>query len=89
MTNLPTSLAKLDALTDLQLAANQLAEFPACILDMKSLKRLDLQRNKLARLPEDLAALGELQLLRLSGNAFSTNEVQRIREALPDCMIQF
>jgi Leucine-rich repeat (LRR) protein len=62
---------------------------PAEIAALESLERLYLRKNRLTALPEDLGGLKNLEWLLLEGNAFPEAEQKRIREALPNCNIEF
>jgi len=86
---LPRSIGNLKNLKWLRLNGNRLSSLPGEIAFLENLERLYLRKNKLTALPVDLSSLKNLEWLLLEGNAFPDSEQKRIREALPDCNIEF
>uniref|UniRef100_A0A671KHM3 Leucine-rich repeat-containing protein 2-like n=1 Tax=Sinocyclocheilus anshuiensis TaxID=1608454 RepID=A0A671KHM3_9TELE len=61
-------LSNLKKLTHLDVAENQFASIPVCVLRMESLKCLDISNNRLKDLPEDIDRLESLEMLFLHKN---------------------
>jgi len=68
---------------------NQLTSLPKEIGNLKKLLYLELGRNKLTSLPVEIKQLTNLQELHIENNALSEIEKQKIRQALPNCLIHF
>ncbi|XP_059360310.1 leucine-rich repeat-containing protein 2 [Carassius carassius] len=68
LSELPFELSNLKKLTHLDVAENQFAGIPVCVLRMESLKCLDISNNRLKDLPEDIDRLESLEMLFLHKN---------------------
>eukprot|EP00284_Hemiselmis_tepida_P008217 CAMPEP_0174927172 /NCGR_PEP_ID=MMETSP1355-20121228/17991_1 /TAXON_ID=464990 /ORGANISM="Hemiselmis tepida, Strain CCMP443" /LENGTH=294 /DNA_ID=CAMNT_0016173261 /DNA_START=72 /DNA_END=956 /DNA_ORIENTATION=- len=68
----PDSLARLQALQQLDLSGNRLGSLPEIFMGMGKLKELSLARNLLTVVPGSVAALESLKMLDLSGNKLVT-----------------
>lgn len=88
---LPSTLDKCVLIEDLALSDNRLAEFPAALTRLPKLRNLDLRGNPLAVFPsdEDLGRMESLRLLTLTGCGVAPAAQERLRAALPKCMITF
>lgn len=84
---LPKEINNLKHLKVLDLSEN--IEINLKKLNNLNLKELHLNGCSLRTLPENIFKLKELQILGLEGNFFQSNEIQRIRSALPDVEIYF
>ena len=87
--SVPETLRDLPALTDIDLSANPIREVPAWLAGKGGLAALSLSRTQLTSLPEDLSAWRSLKQLQLGELRLTTNEMARIRAALPDTAIVF
>ena len=85
----PETLKDIPALTDLDLSANPIKEVPAWLSGKKGLEALSLSRTQITSLPEDLTAWQSLKQLQLGDLRLSTNEMARIRRALPHTAVVF
>jgi Leucine-rich repeat (LRR) protein len=84
---LSPAIKVLTALRELYVGDNKLEWLPEELAELK-LKKLSLPNNQLKRLPESISLLKtSLGFLYLQGNQFLPNEIKRIREALPDTMM--
>uniref|UniRef100_A0A8C1BVR4 Leucine-rich repeat-containing protein 2 n=1 Tax=Cyprinus carpio carpio TaxID=630221 RepID=A0A8C1BVR4_CYPCA len=68
LAELPFELSNLKKLTHLDVAENQFAGIPVCVLRMENLKCLDISNNRLKDLPEDIDRLESLEMLFLHKN---------------------
>ena len=90
LTNLPASFASLTALEDVALAGNRLTSFPEVLVALPKLRNLDLRGNAgIAALPAGIGEMKALRTLTLAGCRIPKEERDRIRKALPDCVINF
>lgn len=90
LTGLPDSLVQLKELEDINLSGNSLNEFPAVLTQLPKLRNLNLQGNEaITSLPADLSAFSSLRSLILTRCRLSVEECDRIRAALPECVIIF
>jgi leucine-rich repeat protein SHOC2 len=85
---LPGSITNLHTLQYLNLDRNQLTALPDALGRMESLRWLRLNRNQISALPADLSGWARtLKRLYLRDNPLSPTELNRIRQALPDCQV--
>ena len=68
LVGLPTSIQKLNRLSQLYLEGNNLTELPAEIGDLKELWELRVSNNQLVCLPTSIQKLNRLVWLHLDGN---------------------
>jgi hypothetical protein len=70
----------LTSVTNLDLSNNSLVEIPAEILSLNStLIELDLSNNNLTTIPDQFIDMIKLKTLRLTGNQFSSEELNKIK----------
>ena len=88
--SLPDSFASLEALEDVALANNRLEAFPTVLVALPSLRNLDLRGNaNITALPANIGEMKALRTLTLAGCRLPKEERDRIRQALPECVINF
>lgn len=87
----PEALKDLPSLDSLDMSGNPVREVPKWLAEKGGLKALSFTRTMLVKLPEDLSAWKSLQQLQLGDLQLEggTNEMARIRAALPDTAIVF
>ncbi len=85
LTELPDDIGKLTKLTGLFLHNNELTKVPPRICDLANLTELHLGNNQLTTLPRELSNLTNLEYLDISGNKLPSEEVDRLKAALPQC----
>jgi Leucine-rich repeat (LRR) protein len=81
---LPSQIGKLKKLIILNAGNNQMTGVPAEVGQLTNLEVLDLSNNQLTGLPNELANLKNLKTLNLSGNQYSEQDLQVIRNGLPN-----
>jgi len=81
---LPSQIGKLKKLRVLNASNNQMTGVPAEVGQLTNLEVLDLSNNQLTGLPNELANLKNLKTLNLSGNQYSEQDLQGIRNSLPN-----
>ena len=88
--SLPSSFASLEALEDVALANNRLEAFPEVLVGLPSLRNLDLRGNaNITALPANVGDMKALRTLTLAGCRIPKEERDRIRQALPECVVNF
>ncbi len=88
--SLPASFASLEVLEDVALANNRLESFPEVLVGLPSLRNLDLRGNaNIVALPANIGEMKALRTLTLAGCRIPKEERDRIRQALPECDINF
>ena len=85
----PETLEDLPALTDVDLSGNPVAEIPDWLAKKEGLVALSFTATKVTKLPEDLSAWRSLKQLQLGELNLTTNEMSRIRHALPESEVVF
>lgn len=80
---LPAEVRHLQKLKVLNLSNNQFTGVPAEIGQLQNLEVLDLSNNQLTGLPYELGNLTKLRVLDLRGNAYSTTDLNIIKQSLP------
>jgi len=83
----PMEIAELTNLKVLNLTDNEIRRIPKEINALKQLERLDLMKNKLGGLPLEITDLRNLKRLNVAYNGLYDEDVQFIKEVLPDCFI--
>jgi len=68
----------------LDLSNNQFTGVPTEIGQLKNLEVLDLSNNRLTGLPHELGNLSNLKILDLRGNAYSSADLDIIKQQLSD-----
>ena len=90
LASLPASFASLEVLEDIALANNRLEAFPEMLVGLPSLRNLDLRGNaNITALPANIGDMKTLKTLTLAGCRIPKEERDRIRKALPECVINF
>ncbi|HRJ16967.1 MAG TPA: leucine-rich repeat domain-containing protein, partial [Saprospiraceae bacterium] len=89
LTQLPAEIGSLSHLTELYLYGNQLTSLPPEIGQLSELTLLNLDGNQFTELPESLSQLQYLRTLSLHRNPLPAAEVEKIRRALPNCIVLF
>ena len=88
--SLPASFGTLAELEDAALSNNKLDAFPEALLALPKLRNLDLRGNSgITALPKDIGNMKALRTLTLSGCRIPKAERDRIRAALPNCVVNF
>lgn len=80
---LPAQIGNLKNLRVLRAGNNLMTGVPAEVGQLSKLEELDLSNNKLTGLPNELSNLKNLKILNLSGNDYSAQDLQYIRDRLP------
>lgn len=70
ITEVPSSIANITNLTNLNLENNEVRNVHVALARLKKLKRLNLNHNKLKDLPEQIANMGNLKELNIDDNPF-------------------
>jgi hypothetical protein len=68
ITRLPTKIADMDKMEELNLSFNNMYELPRFIADAPSLKILDVSGNKMKTIPNRMQEMAQLESLNISGN---------------------
>lgn len=84
---LPGEIRQLKNLKILNASNNTMTGVPAEIGQLTELEYLDLSNNKLTGLPYELGNLQNLKELNLSGNDYSQQDLEIIREKLPESTV--
>lgn len=85
--SLPGEIRFLSQLKVLKADHNQMTGVPAEIGQLSNLEELDLSYNQLTGLPQELGNLQHLKLLRLTGNAYSNQDLTVIKKSLPNTTV--
>jgi Leucine-rich repeat (LRR) protein len=83
----PMGITELTNLKVLNLTNNEITHIPKEISNLKQLERLELMRNKLIELPEGIIDLKNLKRINVAYNGLYDEDVQFIKDALPNCFI--
>jgi Leucine-rich repeat (LRR) protein len=89
LTTLPQTIGNLSNLSELYLSFNDLNILPESLGNLLKLTKLDLSYNQLTTLPETIGNLKNLEVLWIMGNNFSQEEVQKVKQQLPNCIIKY
>jgi len=83
------SIGLVTGLTELNLRGNVLTTIAEQIGYLNKLKLFDLRDNRLVSLPARMDMLQAMELLKLSGNPLPQEEVDRVRNVLPNATVNF
>jgi antitoxin component YwqK of YwqJK toxin-antitoxin module len=83
----PAVLGELDNLEELWLTSPRLERLPPAICKLPRLRRLSLWYSSLKTLPDELFEMKQLTELRIRDNPLADGVLERIREALPGCVV--
>jgi hypothetical protein len=86
---IPIELTELKKLTLIDLTDNLGIDNIDILTKMQSLQHLSLYGCRLRKLPDNIGNLKNLKYLGLTGNNINKAEQERIKNALPNCMIKF
>jgi Leucine-rich repeat (LRR) protein len=89
LVKLPRQIGHLKNLKILNINQNDLVALPPQIGDLENLQSLDLWSNNISVFPEQLSGLEKLRLLDLRVIMIEDDEQQRIKNMLPNTLIQF
>jgi len=84
LTSLPDCMDQLTKLETLMINANSFTELPDMFAEMKNLEVLDISNNNLKSLPASIFTLTSLKKIFISGNQFSSEDIKKLQEALPE-----
>jgi hypothetical protein len=84
---LQAEIRYLQELQVLNLSNNNFTGVPAEIGQLKKLQELNLSNNQLTGLPYELGNLSNLKVLDLSGNSYSQQDLNSIKNSLPDTVV--
>lgn len=88
--SLPESFGTLAELEDAALSNNKFEAFPEVLLALPKLRNLDLRGNPgVTALPAEIGRMKALRTLTLAGCRIPKEERDRIRKALPECVVNF
>lgn len=85
---IPSGFGNFKNLEVLDLSHNNIVSIHYRINRVRSLKQLKLNDNNLRRLPKELVNLKQLRLLDISNNPISDAEYERIKKAMPWCVVK-
>src|SRR5262249_2559968 len=83
----PAVLGELSSLEELWLTSPRLERLSPAICKLPRLRRLNLWYSSLRTLPDELFAMHQLTELRIRDNPLADGTFERLREALPNCVI--
>jgi len=81
---LPAEIRKMPRLRILNASNNHLTGIPAEIGQLNLLRELNFQNNRLDTYPLELGNLQSLETFNISGNLYSQESLQALRNLLPD-----
>ncbi|MBI5135453.1 leucine-rich repeat domain-containing protein [Candidatus Uhrbacteria bacterium] len=84
---LPAEIRHLSRLRELRASNNAMTGVPAEIGQLSNLEVLDLSNNAITGLPYELGNLKRLRVFNLKGNPFSQQDLDRIRQGIPQATI--
>lgn len=87
--NVGPEIGNLKNLRILIMNNNQLKSLPKELGKLTNLLYLELGNNKLTHLPEEIKYLSKLQELHIERNKLTDLEKQKIKKALPNCVVHF
>ena len=89
ITKFPASVTRLRKLKELTLSGNNLSTIPSRIGYLKKLEVLDLSYNNLSELPSRIKRLRKLKKLILTGNNFTSDDIAKLQQKLPNTIIEY
>lgn len=89
LTNVGTEIGNLKNLRILIMNNNQLKTLPKEIGELTNLLYLEIGNNQLTSLPDEIKYLTSLQELHIEGNRLSNEEKEKLKKALPNCVVHF
>jgi hypothetical protein len=88
ITGLPPEIGNLSSLMNLNLSSSQIENLPIQIGNLQNLKVLSLWNcERIESIPQEISNLDKLERLELIGTQISLEDVEYIREALPNCQV--
>lgn len=84
---LPKEIKHLKKLELLFVGSNQLGAIPREIGELESLRRFEGMRNDLKTLPQEMINLRNLKRLNVAFNPITVEDIDFLKNALPDCDI--
>lgn len=85
----PSAFKDLPSLTDIELSWNPIKEVPEWLAKREGLENISFTHTEIKSLPSDLSAWRSLKSLQLGDLQLGSEEMKRIRKALPDTAIVF
>jgi Leucine-rich repeat (LRR) protein len=85
--SIPAEIRMLSKLEVLDLSDNMMTGLPAEVGQLSRLIILDLSNNQLTGLPMELGNLASLETLDLRGNDYSKQDLDQIRQKIPQASI--
>lgn len=82
----PIEVCSLVNLVKISLKGN-LSTFPEGLYDIPNLKEIDLSENNIVTIDERIRNLKNLEKLNISQNSFSTSELEKLKDMLPEVQI--
>lgn len=82
-------LYQLRSLQKLNISGNNFDQLPKGLANLERLSDLDLSYNNLKSLPPEIANLKSLKYLSLKDNPLAESEKAKIKEWLPNCILEF
>lgn len=82
--SLPAEVRLLQNLRTLDLSDNTFTGVPAEVGQLTKLEILDISNNPITGLPLEIGNLSNLKVLDVRGTRYSTQDLEKIREALPE-----
>ncbi|UKJ06307.1 leucine-rich repeat domain-containing protein [Solitalea lacus] len=89
ITTIPKELTELSNLKSIDLTDNAGLQDINNLTKLKNLEFLYLYGCRLTKLPDNISDLKNLKELGLVGNSLDKNEQERIKKALPNCVVKF
>jgi len=86
---LPDNICRLKKLRILNIYGSSLRTLPNCVGELENLEKVVLWSYKMTSLPSSISKLKRLRKLDLRDSNFSSEEMDRIRNNLPNCDIRF
>jgi tetratricopeptide (TPR) repeat protein len=85
--SLPVEITRMKNITGLDFPDNKLTTLPPELWDMEQLTHLILPSNLFTSLPTGITKLKNLKELNLYDNPIPADELERLREQLPNCLV--